>query len=176
MEKQQQPKKINLSSIIANYPTNQPTAGDEGRATQQQQAGSIQTPLCCWFGWVGLVGWSSVGRSVECKRCIVQTVQHVEHFEISKFRNFRNFQEKNPRSRVRQTKFWNFEIFRNFEIFFLRVVAGKPRAAFAACPTIQRLCTTSSTYYNITLLQKFNCARQARSQTTDITDHHHHKG
>ena len=33
-------------------------------------------------------------------------------------------------------------------------------------------------YYNITLLQNFNnCARHARSQTTDITDHlHHHEG
>ena len=33
-------------------------------------------------------------------------------------------------------------------------------------------------YNNITLLQNFNnCARHARSQTTDITDHlHHHQG
>ena len=37
---------------------------------------------------------------------------------------------------------------------------------------------STADYYNITLLQNFNnCARHARTQTTDITDHlHHHEG
>ena len=62
----------------------------------------------------------------------------------------------------------NFRVF--VPVLLLRLIVVDSSSSPHRC--------SASSNYTITLLQKFNnCARHARSQTTDITDHHHlHEG